>query len=128
MKLFLYSRVVLAGALLLLIQACATVAPADRAALVGTWTNALGTVWSLKSDGAFDVDVNHNGKRDAWGTYSVSRDTITIVGTGGLVPGKGCKGTGVYRFTQNGNTLHFTLVNDSCKLRKKNLLRDWQRK
>ena len=40
----------------------------------------------MNADGSFEVDLNHDGKRDAWGTCKVEGDTITIVGTGGVVP------------------------------------------
>jgi hypothetical protein len=109
----------------LLLSACAMFHPkTGRDALVGTWTNALGTVWTLKSDGKFDVDLNHNGQRDAWGKYTVSGDTVTLLRTGGIKP-KRCDGKGVYRFIRTNNALQFTLVSDDCKLRQKNVLLPW---
>lgn len=95
MKLPLVSRILLAVVAVLLFQACATTAPTTgTAALVGTWTNSMGTVWTMNADGSFDVDLNHDGKRDAWGKCNVEGNKITIVGTGGVVP-KGCaKSTG----------------------------------
>ena len=109
----------------LLVSACAMFHPkTGRDALVGTWTNALGTVWTLKSDGTFDVDLNHNGQRDAWGKYTVSGDTVTLLRTGGIKP-KRCDGEGVYRFIRTNNALQFTLVSDDCKLRQKNVLLPW---
>lgn len=112
----------------MLLNACATYPKSGQAALVGNWTNSLGTVWMIKADGTFDVDLNRDGKRDAWGTYMVSGDTMTIHGTGGKVP-HGCKGDGVYKFSRaDKDSLQFTFVKDSCKLRKKNVLLGWQRK
>lgn len=82
----------------------------------------------MNADGSFEVDLNHDGKRDAWGTCKVEGDTITIVGTGGVVP-KGCaKTTGVYRFKRSKDTIHFTLVKDACKERVKNVTLDWKKK
>lgn len=82
----------------------------------------------MRADGSFDVDLNHDGKRDAWGNCSVDGNTVTIVGSGGTVP-KGCaKTTGVYHFTRSGDTLHFTLVKDPCKERVKNVTLDWRPK
>ena len=121
-------RTILAGVSIVLVGACATAPRSGPAALAGTWTNSLGTVWTLKADGTFDVDRNHDGTRDIWGTYSVSADTVTIQGTGGKTP-KDCKGPGVYKFSRpNENTLTFTLVNDACGLRKKNVLLAQHRK
>jgi hypothetical protein len=100
---------------------------AGSAALVGTWTNAFGTVWTLNRDGTFEVDLNHDDRRDAWGTFAVADDIITIHGTGGIMPA-GCKGDGVYRFNRSANALHFSRVHDQCKLRVKNVSLTWHRK
>jgi hypothetical protein len=128
MKTQLLFRIFLAGVSMLLLQACATTKPSGPATLAGTWTNSLGTVWTMRGDGSFDVDLNHDGKRDAWGNCTVEGDTVTIVGTGGTVP-KGCaKTTGVYHFTRSKDTLHFTLVKDPCKMRVKNVTLDWTKK
>jgi hypothetical protein len=128
MKTQLLARIALTGVSVLLLQACATTPKTGPAALAGTWTNSLGTVWTMKSDGSFDVDLNKDGKRDAWGHSTVEGDTITIIGTGGTIP-KGCaKTTGVYHFTHVKDTLHFTLVKDACKMRVKNVTLDWKKK
>jgi hypothetical protein len=122
-------RIVFAGVLLLLLNACAILYPrSGQGALVGTWTNSLGTVWMIKADGTFDVDLTKHGKRDAWGKYSVSGDTVTLMRVGGLNP-KGCDRDGVYHFNRTSDDmLQFTLVSDNCKLRKKNVLLGWKRK
>ena len=121
-------QIVLSGALLVMLSACATYAKSGASALVGTWTNSLGTVWMIKAEGTFEVDLNHDGKRDAWGTYTVSGDTVTIHGTGGTVP-KGCKGDGVYHFSRaSADSLQFTLVKDKCKIRVKNVTLGWKPK
>ena len=124
MKIKLSLRIIFAGVLLVLVNACATAPQSGPAALAGTWTNSLGTVWTIKADGTFDVDPNHDGKRDIWGTYTVAGDTITIQETGRTTPiPKDCKGPGVYKFSRpDASTLMFTLVNDACALRKKNVL------
>ena len=119
---------------MILLGACANVSPDGHpwsmgtssapAALVGTWTNSLNTVWTIKSDGTFTVV---NPKRHIWGNYTVAGDTVTIQATGGKTP-KGCKRPGVYKFNQTGNTLAFTLVNDSCGERKRNVLLAWHQK
>ncbi len=121
-------RIVLAGILLVLLNACATYPKSGQAALVGTWTNSLGTVWMIKADGTWDADLNKDGKPDAWGTYTVSGDTVTLQRTGGIKP-KGCDGLGVYKFSRiDEKNLTFTLVKDACKLRKKNVLMPWRQK
>ena len=129
MKLQIVSKILLAVGAVLFFQACATTGPTTGpAALTGTWTNSLGTVWTMAADGSFDVDLNHDGKRDAWGKCTVEGNTVTIVGTGSVVP-KGCaKSTGKYSFTRTKNTLHFTLIKDPCKLRVKNVTLDWTKK
>lgn len=123
------SKIVLAVAAVFFFQACATTAPTSgTAALVGAWTNSLGTILTVRADGSFDVDLDHDGKRDAWGQNNVDGNTVAIVGTGGVVP-KGCANTtGRYTFTRTQNTLHFTLIKDACKLRAKNVTLDWTKK
>ena len=130
MKLQHSLRIIFAGALIALMGACATTPMSGPAALAGTWTNSLGTVWTIKVDGTFDVDRNHDGKRDIWGTYTVAGDTITIQETGRTTPiPRDCKGPGVYKFSRpDANTLMFTLVSDACKDRKKNVLLAWHKK
>jgi hypothetical protein len=123
-------RIISAGVLLMLVNACATSLQSGPTALAGTWTNSLGTAWTIKADGTFDVDPNHDGKRDIWGTYTVAGNTITIQETGRTtsIP-KDCKGPGVYKFSRpDANTLTFTLVSDACALRKKNVLLAQHRK
>jgi hypothetical protein len=118
-------RINLAGVLLLFLSACATNAPSGQGPLVGTWTNSLGTVWTVKPDGTFDVV---GGKRHIWGNYTVAADTVTVQETGGNTA-KGCHGPGVYKFSRTGdNMLSFTLVSDTCKERKKNVLLAWHKK
>lgn len=128
MKTQLLARIVLAAVVVLLLHACATTPSSGPAALTGTWSNSLGTVWTMNADGSFDVDLNHDGKRDAWGKCTIEGNTVTIVGTGGVVP-KGCgKTTGVYHFTRSKDTLHFTLVKDACPERRKNVTLDGKKK
>ena len=118
-------RITLAGVLLLFLNACATNVPSGQGPLIGTWTNSLGTVWTVKPDGTFDVV---GGKRHIWGNYTVAADTVTVQETGGNTA-KGCHGPGVYKFTRTGdNMLSFTLVSDTCKERKKNVLLAWHKK
>jgi hypothetical protein len=129
MNLQFFSRSLVVAVVVLLFQACATTGPTTGlAALTGSWSNSLGTVWTMRADGSLDVDLNKDGKRDAWGTCTVEGNTVTMVGTGGVVP-KGCgKTTGSYHFTRAGNTLHFTLIKDPCKERVKNVTLDWTKK
>jgi hypothetical protein len=115
-------QLLFAGALIALVGACATTSRSGPAALAGTWTNSLGAIWTVKADGTFDVDRNHDGKRDIWGTYSVAGDIVTIQGTGGKTP-KDCQGPGVYKFSRpNENTLTFTLVSTPVRIAKETLL------
>ena len=118
-------RIIFTCALVALLSACATYAPAGPGSLVGTWTNSLGTVWTIKADNTFDVV---NAKRHIWGNLTIAGDTVTIQETGGNAA-KGCHGPGVYKFSRaSQNTLAFTLVEDSCKERIKNVTLAWHRK
>ena len=110
-----------------LLNGCATAPHSGPQALTGTWTNSPGTVWTIKADGTFSVDLNKDGKPDAWGKYTVAGDTVTILEASGKVP-KACKKPATYHFTRKADTLHFTLVKDACKLRIKNVLLDWKKK
>jgi hypothetical protein len=107
-----------------LLGGCAMFQKSGESTLAGTWTNTLGTVWAIKADGTFDVDLTHHGKREAWGTWSVQGDQATFQRTGGINP-KGCDGPGVYKFKRTDQGLQFTFVSDKCKLRKKNILQPW---
>ena len=125
MKIQYFLRIILAGVLLVLVNACATTARSGSAALTGTWTNSLGAVWTMKADGTFEVV---NPKRHIWGKYTIAGDTVTIQETGGKTA-KGCKGPGTYKFSRpNENALTFTLVSDTCGERKKNVLLAWHHK
>jgi hypothetical protein len=118
-------RIAFAGVFLLFVNACATTAPTAPGPLVGTWTNSVGAVWTMKADGTFNVV---NPKRHIWGTYTVAGDTVTIQETGGKTA-KGCKGPGAYKFRRTiENSLTFTLVSDTCKERIKNVTLAWHRK
>ncbi|MGH8100316.1 MAG: hypothetical protein ACREIW_03395 [Chthoniobacterales bacterium] len=119
----LHSGTVLGFALL--VSACAMFHPrTGHNALVGTWSNMLGAIWTIKADGTFDVDLSHNGQRDVWGKYTVSGDAITLLRKGGFRTNH-CVGRGVYRFNRTDNTLQFTLVSDDCRVRRKYLLLPW---
>ena len=131
-----FLRTIFSGILMILLGACANVSPdghpwitgisGARNSLVGTWTNSLGTVWTIKPEGTFSVLVH--GKKHVWGNYTLAGNTITIVGVGGAVP-KGCKGPGVYKFSRpNANTLTFTLVSDACRMRKHDVPLPWHLK
>jgi hypothetical protein len=125
MKTQLSFRIILTGALVGLLSACATYPTSGPAALVGTWTNSLGTVWTIKADNTFDVVV---AKHHLWGNLTVAGDTVTIQETGGT-PAKRCRGPGVYKFARTGqDTLAFTLVKDGCKERIKNVTLTQHRK
>ena len=118
-------RIVFAGTALALLGGCAMFEETGQSALVGTWTNSLGTVWAIKADGTFQVDLNKDGKVDVWGKYTVSGDTITIAEVHGKTP-KACKKPATYKFTRTDGGLQFTLVSDKCKLRQKNVLQPWK--
>jgi hypothetical protein len=128
MKLRNSLRLILASILVVLVSSCATT-PSGPAALVGTWTNSLGTVWTLNADGTFHVTAT-KPKAEIWGHYTVAGDTITIQETRRVGPmPKSCKGPGVYKFSrQNQNTLSFVLVSDKCQPRIQNVKQPWHAK
>jgi hypothetical protein len=127
MKAALALRFLLVGIFAAVLSACATYPHSGSEAVAGAWTNALRTVWTLNTDGTFDVDLNHDGRRDAWGNYAVDGDTITLMATGGKMP-RGCRGNGVYRFNRGRDTLRFTRISDKCQLRVRNVMLVWHRK
>jgi hypothetical protein len=122
-------RITFALGLVLLLNSCALFyAESGQDAVVGTWTNSFGAVWMIKDDGTFEADLNHDGKRDAWGKYSVSGNKMSMIRIGGIKP-KGCNGKGVYQFTRGSDeTVQFTVVSDACKLRRKNVIQVWHKK
>src|SRR6266478_4453078 len=129
MKLQHSLRIVFAGSLITLMTACAAMTSSGPAALAGTWTNSLGTVWTINADGTFHV-MSTKPKTQIWGTYTVTGDTITIQETrrSGAIP-KSCRGPGVYKFSRpDQNTLSFVLVNDVCKPRIQNVTQPWHSK
>ena len=75
MKLQSPLRIFVAAALLTLLGACATMT-SGPAALAGTWTNSLGTVWTINADGTFHV-MSIKTKAEVRGNYTVAGDTIT---------------------------------------------------
>src|SRR5215467_15797803 len=128
MQLQIPLRTVVAGILVILVGSCATT-PSGPAALAGTWTNSLGTVWTINADGTFHVMAT-KPKAEIWGNYTVAGDTITVQETRrvGPIP-KSCKGPGVYKFSRpNANTLTFVLVSDKCKPRIQNVTQPWHPK
>jgi len=129
MKLQHSLRISFAAALIALLGACATTPASGPAALAGTWTNSLGTVWTINADGTFHV-VSTKPKREIWGTCTVAGDTVTIQETRRSTPiPKECKGPGIYKFSQpNANTLTFVLVSDVCKPRIQNVTQSWTKK
>src|SRR5437764_1379850 len=92
-------RIVFAGALLAALGACAMYPKSGQSALVGTWTNSFGTVWMIDADGTFSVDLNHDGKPDVRGKYTVSGDSMTMSEVKGKTP-KGCKNPATYKFNR----------------------------
>ena len=108
------------------VTGCAMFQESGQNALVGTWTNPLGTVWALKADGTFQVALNNSNRPSIWGKYEVTADTITIKESRGSHTPKACKGQGVYKFNRDRDTLTFTKVSDKCKLREKNMLAGWK--
>src|SRR4029077_12283971 len=93
MKTQLSFRMFLTGVLVGLLSACATYPTSGPAALVGTWTNSLGTVLTIKGRDTFDVVW---AKHHLGGNLPVAGDTVTIQETGGK-PAKPCRGPGVYK-------------------------------
>src|SRR5437868_11137160 len=117
MKIQCFLRTIFACASIALLNACAT-APSGPAALAGTWTNSLGTVWTINADGTFHVAAT-KPKTEIWGTCTVAADTVTIQETRrSTATPKSCKGPGVDKFSHpDQHTLSFVLVSDTCKPR-----------
>src|ERR1700688_3386127 len=122
-------QIFLVAVVLVLLNACATYPRTGSGALVGTWTNSLGTVWTINADGTFHV-MSVRPKAEIWGNYTVSGDTITAQETRRTGPTpKSCRGPGVYKFSRpDQNTLSFVLVSDTCKPRIQNVTQPWTKK
>ena len=118
--------VVLAVTAVALLGGCAMFQESPRNALVGTWTNPLGTVWAIKADGTFQVSLSKTHRVDVWGKYAVTGDTMTIQESHGSHTPKACRGSATYKFTRDGEMLTFSKVSDKCKLREKNVLAGWK--
>jgi hypothetical protein len=127
MKLEHSLRIIFASALMVLMGSCATT-PSGPAALAGTWTNSIGTVWTINPDGTFHAMVS-KPKAEIWGNYTVAGDAMTIQETRRVGPmPKSCRGSGVYKFSRpDGNTLAFVLVSDKCKPRIQNVTQAWKK-
>ena len=119
-------QIVFGLAAIALLGGCAMFEEKGQSALVGTWTNSLGTVWALKSDGTFQVSLTKSHRVDVWGKYTATGDTMTIQEAHGSHTPKSCRGQATYKFTRNGDMLMFTKVSDKCKLREKNILAGWK--
>lgn len=122
-----FLRLFFACAIVVLLSSCASYEQTGKEALAGTWTNSMGTVWTIHPDGTFDVDLDHDGKRDTWGKVVVDSTMMKIIDLNPKMP-KDCKADGIYHFTRTAHGLHFTLVKDTCPLRAKNLQLDWTTK
>jgi hypothetical protein len=118
--------IILAVAAVVLLGGCALFQESGQNALVGTWTNPLGTVWALKADGTFQVSLTKSHRVDVWGKYTVAGDTMTIQESHGSHTPRACKGQAIYKFQRDGDSLTFTKVSDKCKLREKNVLAGWK--
>jgi hypothetical protein len=118
--------VVLAVTAVALLGGCAMFQETPQNALVGTWTNPLGTVWAIKADGTFQVSLSKSHRVDVWGKYMVTGDTMTIQESHGSHTPKACRGSATYKFSRDGEMLTFTKVSDKCKLREKNVLAGWK--
>jgi hypothetical protein len=121
-------QILFAVVLLAMIAGCETFPSSGPDALVGQWTNSLGTVWTINPDGTFHVSTT-KPRVQIWGTYTVSDDSVTVQETrqSGKVP-KNCKGPGMYKFSRpDANSLAFVLVNDVCKQRIQNVTQPWHK-
>ena len=117
---------ILAIAVTALFAGCAMWQEKPQNSLVGTWTNALGTVWAIKADGTFEVAMNNSNRPMIWGKYNVTDDTLTIKESRGSHTPKSCRGEAVYKFNRDHDTLTFSKVTDNCRLREKNLALSWK--
>lgn len=99
--------------------------------LAGTWENRHGSVWTLRSDGTFEI--KHAGQVGVTGTYSIGkrthRDQLTLIYTGGRIPWDGHQ-SATYRIKQdkrNRKKLRFVVLHDICALRIADLSVKWKK-
>src|SRR5437660_12514594 len=93
-------EILLAGIVLMLVNACATYPRSGQAALAGTWTNSLGTVWTFRADNTFDVVPTNHDKRDTLSIATDTGNTDNVQRTTAINP-KGSSGHGINPITQN---------------------------
>src|SRR6476469_580295 len=101
-------QILFAVVLVAVIAGCETVPTSGPDALVGQWTNSLGTVWTINPDGTFQVATT-KPKAQIWRTHTLSGTTITVQQSrkSGKAP-KNCKCPGMYKFSRPAvNTLAF---------------------
>ncbi len=115
--------------LLMLFDGCAGFPHSGVHALVGSWTNRVGTLLKIRPGGTFDAFARdpRGGKVHVWGNYTIVGDTVTFRGSGGDAPND-CHGSGMYHFQRASvDILQFTLVRDNCRSRAQNLSLTWHR-
>src|ERR1700724_3982074 len=94
--------VVLAVTAAALLGGCAMFQESPQNALVGTWTNPLGTVWAIKADGTFQVGLSKSHRVDVWGKYTVTGGAMTIQESHASHTPKACRGSATYKLPPDG--------------------------
>lgn len=116
----------IAGIALVALNGCASYPRSGSDAVVGKWTNSRRTLLTIRGDNMFS-SITANNMIHVWGTYTIAHHTITFRAVGGDTS-TGCRGNGVYEFRRISNdALQFSLVDDRCKTRRRNLALVWHR-
>ena len=85
MKIPSFLQLLFASALIVLVGSCATTSRSGPAALAGTWTNSLGTVWTIKADGTFDVVFARAVLHHMRDLDSACRELFRVLRPGGVL-------------------------------------------
>ena len=117
---FLYSTFLETGMLLVVLTSgCAVndMLQGSHNALIGSWQikdSSKGTqVVTFHADGRYEVDLEADGMKDIWGTYTLFNNQIKFQDEGGEID-KNCNQGGVYLCSVKRRDLQFILAGDQC--------------
>ncbi len=90
-----------------------------------TWVSQLdGAMLTLKSNGDYTLDTpSVDNRKKIYGHYRMTSTRIILVNHPSTNVCVGAEG--VYDYTIDGENIHFKIISDPCKSRKKYMTEDW---